>query len=176
MFACTFAQTRCHTRPWDMICPGHVGMLSQGAKWWQGLGARPTTYASMGEGAGAWQVARASLDGMGDSFHTLGQWCGGDSGSVGAGPEWHSGQRGRGTGSGLLLQWSPALLSPRTPHGGSWPLSWSWGLVGSERLPSWGPPEPQARQAYAIVFSRGLQWPRQQKEPGQEVLRCRSAG
>ena len=76
-----------------------------------------------------WQVARASLDGMGDSSHTLGQWCGGGSGSVGAGPEWHSGQRGRGTGSGLLLQWSPALLFPRTPHGGSWPLSWSWGLA-----------------------------------------------
>lgn len=123
-----------------------------------------------------WQVARASLDGMGDSSHTLGQWCGGGSGSVGAGPEWHSGQRGRGTGSGLLLQWSPALLFPRTPHGGSWPLSWSWGLGGSERLPSWGPPEPQARQAYAIVASRAPQWPRQQKEPGLEVPLCRNAG
>lgn len=59
------------------------------------------TYASTGEGAGVWQAARASLDGMGGSSHTLDQWCDGGSGSVGAGHERHSGQHGHDTGSGL---------------------------------------------------------------------------
>lgn len=39
----------------------------------EGLGTVPTTYASKREGAGVWQAARASLDGMDGSSRILGQ-------------------------------------------------------------------------------------------------------
>lgn len=84
----------------------------------------PRTHAGKGEGAGAWQAARASRGGMGGSSHTLGRWCGGGSGSGAAGHGQHSGLRGHGTGSGLSLLLLPDLPGPRAPHGGDWPPPW----------------------------------------------------
>lgn len=84
----------------------------------------PRTHAGKGEGAGAWRAAKASRGGMAGSSHSPGRWCGGGSGSEAAGRGQRSGQRGRGTGSGLSRPQLPAPLGPRAPGGGDWPPRW----------------------------------------------------
>lgn len=136
----------------------------------------PRTHAGKGEGAEAWQAARASRGGMAGSSHSLGRWCGGGSDSGAAGRGQHSGPRGRGTGSGLSRLRLPAPRGPRALGGGDWPPRWPSGPLGPGKSPSRALPTPLARQACATVTSRALRWPRQQTGPGLGVLGCKSAG
>lgn len=112
-------------REGGILCPGGLGPAAgcgggPGAQSWErGEGeAGPRTHAGRGGGAEVWRAARASRGGTGGSSRSLGQWCGGGSGSEEVGCGQHSGQHGRGTDNGLSPRQPPALPGPQTLHGG----------------------------------------------------------